>query len=517
MKIEINRQGQTVKTDFAWQMGLGNDHAYQLHRQDVLEQVKLAHDELGIKYLRFHGILDDDMLVWQKLSDYFRFRVMPHSKQIQEINFNQVALILSSLLKTGVKPFLELSFMPSALAKGKKQGLRYPNNITPPKKMEEWSKFIKKFISFLVEYFGKEEVESWYIEVWNEPDLNGFFHGSQEDYFRLYSATAQAIKEIDPKLRVGGPSTSACRWIDDFNSYCQANHVPCDFVSTHHYPGDGFGNNITLKDSKRMMDYAKYAAENNVSLSDAIQGLFFRPEVYAKWPKGLLTDFDQKTRAKVKDVPFFITEWNSSAVFGSAVHDEKSSASFIIKTVMDSSGLTQGYMFWCCSDIFEELFMLNKPFHGGYGIINNDGIPKPNFWAFKILSMLYPDRLVAPRTDADVEYAAFISGKDTQALVYSQDNDYYKDQEQEVEITVNAEASSVKAFFIDNDHCNPKRLWKEMGGKDYLLPDQVEEIKAKSKLKGEDIPFESQKGQTAIKLKIRTHDVVLLEFVGKGE
>jgi len=144
MKITIDRNIDTIPTDYSWQFGLGNDHAFQLHRTDVCEHVKLAHDELGIKYLRFHGLFNDDMLTYQRLSDYFRFRGMPYSRQIEEVNFRQVGHVLDNLLDCGVKPFVELSFMPTALARGRKRGFRYNNNITLPKSFDKWAEHVRR-------------------------------------------------------------------------------------------------------------------------------------------------------------------------------------------------------------------------------------------------------------------------------------------------------------------------------------------------------------------------------------
>lgn len=165
MKITVNKNAKTVPTKFSWQFGVGNDHAFQLHRKDVCDHVKLVHDELGMKYIRFHGIFDDDMLCFQRLSDYKPFAAVPFSNKIDEINFKQIADVFDNVLACGMKPFVELSFMPGALASGKKTGIRYLNNITRPKSMDKWVDFIKKFIKFLSEYYGSEEIESWYFEV----------------------------------------------------------------------------------------------------------------------------------------------------------------------------------------------------------------------------------------------------------------------------------------------------------------------------------------------------------------
>jgi xylan 1,4-beta-xylosidase len=441
------------------------------------------------------------------------FRSVPFNNKIEEINFRQVGHVYDNLLACGVKPFVELSFMPSALASGKKLGLRYDPNITMPKSLVTWGEYIKKFIHFLIDRYGADEVETWYFEVWNEPDLDCFFAGTKKDYFKLYEATVRAIKEVSPKLRVGGPSTSACLWIEDFLNFCKENNVPCDFVSTHHYPGDAFGNFVNFKNVKHMFSSAMDAVKNHKPLSDTMTNMFFLPDDFIRWDKGTLARMDDDAKAKVGDMPLFITEWNSMAVFGSPVHDEKYSAAFAVKSCMDLNNTLGGYMFWCCSDIFEEQFMLPKPFVGSFGIVSNDGIPKPNFWGFKILSQLYNKRLTLPmRTNEAVEYAAFVDGDKTQVLVYAQDQDYFKNETHEISIVVNCKATSVTVQRIDDIHCNPKAEWIRLGKPDNLTPAQVAEIKEKTALKAENVDFVSENEETRINLSIKTNDVVLLNI-----
>lgn len=510
MKIQIDRTIKTVPTDFSWQFGIGNDHAFQMLRTDVCEHVKLAHEELGIRYIRFHGIFDDDMLVIQRFSDNAWFSAVPGAKDIQEINFRQVANAFDNVLRCGMKPFVELSFMPSAIAGGKTLGLRYKNNITMPKKMELWCDLIERFIRFLLERYGQKEVRSWYFEVWNEPDLGVFFKGSKEDYWKLYEATAKTIKKIDPQLRVGGPSTSACRWVGEFKEYCEKNRIPYDFLTTHHYPGDGFGNSFGFKDVLSFLKMTRENGKQGVSLSDMLMQYFYHPEGCKRWPKGILRQMDEQARKEAGDKPLFMTEWNSMATFGAPVHDEKYSAAFIVKSVMDLKGVMDGYMFWCCSDVFEEIFLLGKPFHGSFGIVNNDGIPKPNFWGFKLLSQLYPNRLDLPTTHDDVEYAVFVDGDKMQILLYAQDFDCDKHECHEVEVTVNCAASSVTKQVIDDTHCNPKAEWIRLGKPDLLTPKQIADIKEKTRLAAEAQEFVSENGTTDIKLTMTTNDVVLL-------
>lgn len=509
MNIEISRNTQTVPTDFSWQMGLGNCHAYLLHRTEICEHIKLAHDELGVRYIRCHGILDDDMLTYQRMGDCRMFSSVPGKNKIKEINFRQVGHVYDNLLACGVKPFVELSFMPSALASGKKLGLRYDPNITMPKSLDAWADYIRRFIRFLLDRYGTEEVESWYFEVWNEPDLSCFFAGSQQDYFRLYGATVRAIKEVDPLLRVGGPSTSACKWLPEFLTYCEQNDLPCDFVSTHHYPGDAFGNFINFSNVKHMFMAARDAAKNGKTLSEAMTNMFYLPDDCKRWDKGTLARMDKEAKRQIGDKPLFVTEWNSMAVFGSPVHDEKYSAAFAVKSCLDLDGSADAYMFWCCSDLFEEQFMLPKPFVGSFGIVSNDGIPKPNFWGFKLLSKLYPNRLPLPDT-GDIDAGAFTDGNNVRILLTPQSGDPTKNEIHDLEITLDFPATDVTIERIDDTHCNPKAEWIALGKPDNLTKTQVSDIKTKTALCKESYPFTIENGKTHLSVRLSTNDVVLL-------
>lgn len=516
-KISIDPGGETMDTDYSWQEGLGCDHAFQLHRTDMAEQVKFVHDELGIRSLRFHGIFDDDM--WT-ISDLRTFSPMPGGGLVREVNFRQCGHVYDNLLRCGVKPFVELSFMPSQLASSGKTGLHYKNNISPPKSLEEWSEYIRAFIRFLLHRYGSEEVASWRFEVWNEPDLKGgFFSGSQKDYFKLYETTARAVKSVDANLQVGGPSTSACRWIDEFLAYCQKNHVPLDFISTHHYPGDAFGNLITPSNYADIFQIMADAVKRRAELTDTLGKMFFNPRKAAAVPRGALAVMDDELSAKAGGLPVFVTEWNSMAIFAAPIHDEKYSAAFVLKTVLDLRNRFQGYFFWCISDLFEELIQLNKPFMGGFGILTNDGIPKPNFWSFKLLSKVFPRRLkMGFRANTPVEYAAFRDKNLLQVLVFAQSNDPWERQRYEVELEIEGAARCVSMERIDDDHCNPKRLWREMGSPNNLSPREVEEIKEQSMLVSEPAPFTVEGGKTRLRCELKTNDIAMytLELAEDG-
>lgn len=185
---------------------VGSGHAPLALRTDYVEQLKRVHKELGIKRVRFHGIFDEDMKVVLNLKSYLP---MPGTEKFRDVSFNQIGLAYDNILSAGMKPLVELSFMPALFARNKKQlGFSYKAGIAPPKNYDEWDEFIRKFIRFLLDRYGMGEVEQWYFEVWNEPNIGTFFAGTQKDYFELYAHTARAIKSVDKALQVGGASHS---------------------------------------------------------------------------------------------------------------------------------------------------------------------------------------------------------------------------------------------------------------------------------------------------------------------
>lgn len=212
-----------------WEHTVGSDHAPVALRADWRSQLERCHRELGFRYVRFHGLLSDDLgtLVCQDHRFLFSF-----------FNADQ---IVDHLLSIGVRPFVELSFMPTALASGDKTVFHYRANVTPPRDYGEWQDLIRRLVAHWKDRYGAEEVRRWYFEVWNEPNLEAFWTGSRADYFKLYRRAAQAIKDVDSSFPVGGPATARNEWISEFLDFCEGQGVPVDFLSTHHYPTDALG------------------------------------------------------------------------------------------------------------------------------------------------------------------------------------------------------------------------------------------------------------------------------------
>lgn len=514
MNLNISYCGETRSHDKHWQFCVGSCHAPMAQRADYLEQLKFVHDELGIERVRFHGLFNDDMKVGMSLKN---FMPVPYAGKFKEYSFFQIAKIYDNILKTGMRPFVELGFMPKTLASGKRKcTFEYKGNITMPKDLDEWSGFIKQFIEFLTDRYGADEVSNWYFEVWNEPNLPVFFAGTQKDYFRLYAATVKAIKSVNPKIKVGGPSSANCAWIGDFVKYCKSNDLPCDFLSTHQYAGDPIGHVLRigelLKEGKRRLSNLKNSEGGSV-----LEGarMLLPDDSEQITDRDVFVENLEHITPETQGIPLYYTEWNVSATCTAKINDTRRAASYAVRTVLATEGKVAGTSWWTFSDLFEEIQFFPDPFSGAFGMINNYGIPKPSFYAFKMLSMLGDERLVLPDRHAEpVEIAAFKKGDIRQVLLYKQN--FFADNGNEDICSVQVdgfEATKAYAYKIDETHCNPLAVWQSLGSPKYLKPQDVEFIKSKSSLQKEEIPFEGKDGKTVVSAALHNNDVYLIELI----
>ncbi|MGN0523404.1 MAG: hypothetical protein ACI4IG_03930 [Eubacterium sp.] len=507
--FDIDYTGETRQVSKHWQFCVGSGHAALAHRIDYMEQLKLVHNELGIERVRFHGIFNDDMNVYQRLSDHLPIVSRNKTKLY---SFYQVAKIYDKLLEIGVKPFVEIGFMPSALASGKKTVFHYKGNVTLPKKMEEWQDFIREFARFLINRYGADEVRSWYFEVWNEPDLSCFFKGSMQDYYRLYAATVKALKSVDSQLTVGGPATTKSSHITEFLDFCKKENVPVDFVTTHQYPTDELGHSLNREKLKQISKIKTYNTLE--SMRALLQPVFdnvndFRPEL-----KGYLTREAKRARSEAGDLPLFYTEWSISSNCVAAIHDTTRSSSFLVKTVLDNQGVIDGSSYWTFSDIFEELFFFPDPFCGGFGLLTADGIKKPTYWAFKLLAQLPDTRYCLPVTDRDVELAAFRSEKgDLFLMLYAQN---FEDKKGSYEVKLNISNSPVlskaQVKRINSRSGNPVSLWEKMGKPAVLSKEELEHIKASSQMLTESIDIQCDNSKCSLNLILEENEVALIQL-----
>ncbi len=322
-------------------------------RADWQQQLAYVRRQCGFRYIRMHGLLSDDMGVYTE-DDHGN----------PEYNFMYIDVLFDFLHRIGMKPFVELGFMPSRLASGNKTIFWWRGNVTPPKDYDKWAALVRHLVAHCTERYGAEEVKAWYFEVWNEPNLDGFWAGTQDDYFKLYAYTARAIKTVNPAYRVGGPATAGAAWEPEMIRYCYRNNVPIDFISTHSYGVkagylDEFGHSGTVLDKNRM----------SVS-GDVLQS---RKEIAESPMPGLELHY---------------TEWSASYTPADPVHDSYHEAAFVLEKLKQVGKAANSMSYWVFTDIFEEPGPRFTPFHGGFGLLTIQGINKPVFYAYEFLNRL---------------------------------------------------------------------------------------------------------------------------------
>ena len=351
----ININAAKVKGDLyrSYQFCVGAGRANEGLRADWQRQLRLAKQELDFKYIRFHGLLNDDMGVYKE-----------DKKGNPHYNYQYIDELFDFLLSIKMKPFVELGFMPDDLASGKKTVFWYKGNITPPKDYKKWDDFIKNMVEHWQERYGRDEVKSWYFEVWNEPNLNIFFSGNMEDYFKLYQETAHTIKSVSADYKVGGPATAGNSWIPDIIKYCAANEVPIDFISTHTY-----GVNQGFVDVTG--DRGTIVSKNINSVS-----------------ADMIKSKAQIKNSAMPNLELHYTEWSSSYTPTDPIHDSYFEAAYILDKIRKAYKSVNSMSYWTFTDIFEENGPRLTPFHGGFGLINYQDIKKPAYYAYSFLNRL---------------------------------------------------------------------------------------------------------------------------------
>jgi xylan 1,4-beta-xylosidase len=459
-----------------WEHTVGSGHALLALRADWQAQLRQCHEDLGFRYVRFHGLLSDDVGT-----------LIRNGERLLDSFFN-ADRIFDFLISIGMKPFVELSFMPRALASGRTTVFKYRGNVTPPSRRRQWAAFITRLLAHWVDRYGAREVGQWFFEVWNEPNLRAFWTGSQEDYFELYRTTVGAIKAVDPSLRVGGPATARDGWIDEFIDFCETAHVAVDFVSTHHYPTDA--------------DMSAASTETRL----------------AHGRRSLLRQWAQDSRRRARGRPLYYTEWNTSSDDRDPLHDEPYAAAFVVKTLMEVSGLVEGYSFWTFSDIFEESYFPSVPFHGGFGLMTLHGIPKPAYRAFELLHRLGDERLLVDGLHHTVDGWVVRENRDRKVTVLMTNHALPRQaidtERARVTLTGAPEPRQAFAERIDRDHANPKREWCAGGSPGYLHPALLEHLQAVSRASRESVRCDSAGGTVRFEMTLPPHAVaaVTLEF-----
>lgn len=470
---------------------VGADYPGTTAREDALAQLKTAVDELGFRYLRFHAIFHD----------VFKTVTRDASGQLV-FDFSRIDKLYDAMLARRIRPFVELGFTPLALKTSDSKIFYWEGNTSHPEPTG-WVALIQAFTRHLLQRYGAPEVRTWYFEVWNEPNLDGFWEGAdRQAYFDLYTRTATAIKAIDPQLRVGGPSTAGAAWVPEFLAHAKATNSPVDFITTHTYGVDaGFLDEFGKED--RMLSPNPDAIVGDVRR--------VRQEIEASHLPGL---------------PLFFTEWSTSYNPRDLVHDSYMSAAYVLTKLKQTQGLAQHMSYWVYSDLFEEPGPPDAPFHGGFGLMTREGVRKPVWFAYRYLAALRGSEV--PTKDSFTWAAS--DGQQIQALVWD-----WRNPDQQVSnrsyFGKPRPSRDVGTATVELHHLPPGRYrltqrrtgyetndahtaYLKMGSPSNLDAKQLAQLQALTTDQPE-VQREIRvgaNGAASVTLKLRSHDVVLLSL-----
>lgn len=466
--IRIDAHAEARPFPHFWEQMFGSGRAALALRQSYRDDLAAVRSVTGVNYLRFHAILHDELGVYNEDE---------HGNPVY--NFNYIDQIYDGLLAQGVKPVVELSFMPKKLAFNPDalHPFWYKQNVSPPKDMKRWNGLIAALARHLVDRYGVEQVSQWYFEVWNEPNID-FWGGVPRDetYFDLYANTARSLKAVSPRLRVGGPATAAAAWVPEFLAYCAQNKVPVDFVSTHGYADEPV---------KRLLGTNEVIApEDRVAAAIAK----VRHEIDA---------------SATPHLPLLWTEWNVYPA-----HDARETpyvGPALANTIREADGKVDYLSFWTFSEVFEEGGPARAPFTQ-FGIRAMGGINKPAFYDFALLHQLGEQRIVNDSRHALV--TKLVDGSLAIALWNLVDPDAKPvSQTFTLEFQGVVPDAKVTVQRVDETHGNVAPFYKAMGSPVSPTPTQAAELNRRTAL-GE--PEHGKLANGTLRLQLAPNALVLV-------
>ncbi len=468
-----------------WRPMIGSEHLSHLLSEDLTggrvigaelrEALRLSRETFGVRAVRAHAILCDDLGVYREVDG-----VPVH-------DFSGVDRVYDEIMALGLRPVVELSFMPRDLASDPdKTVFGYHAIISPPKDWDRWEALVRDLTAHLVERYGLEEVrDHWSFEVWNEANLEVFWSGTPQEYFRLYDVSVRAVRSVHPALVVGGPSSAAAGWVDELLTHLDSSGQPIDFVSTH---------------------------------------------VYGNAPLDLRPILARHGR---DDVRIWWTEWGPTPTHFNEVGDSVFAACFLLRGMKSAAGRIEALSHWVASDHFEELGRPARLFHGGFGLLSVGNLRKPRFWALALAERLGDHELVVAVTgDGADSLVQSMAARDeegrTGVLVWNGTLDQSRVDgapllDRRVRLRVDgldAAAYTVTHHRVDENHSNIRAVWRATGrGADWPADEaRWEALRAADRLEtlGEQQQVAPAGGSVTLEFELPMPGVSYLEIVPHG-
>ncbi len=464
-----------------WEGVVNIDQFRWLVRKDCLEHLAMAKRELGATHVRAVGMFCDEMRTFGKDPAHFG---KPGEAPLR-VNYQTIDYVIDELTEMGLMPQFTTCFTPGHMASGDMTCFTTKSRTSPPKDFDQWEEFVYDAVRHQVRHRGDATVRNWWFEVWNEPNLSPpFFGGDQKQFFTLWERTYRAIKRVDPRLRVGGPSTARAEWIADLIEYGRRNGCEPDYLITHCYNNDSAGKPLSPFDGPQV-------DKENLS-----------PHFFSGVVRGV-----RKVLGELGyDKPVMWNEWGRSWHPCAYPRETASEAAWVVKAMSEVSQLADSFGYWCLSDIYDQAGYGAEAFHGNYGMLSLHGLRKPVYHAFQMLSRLGDQRVpVAAADDSLISAIATHRGAARSVLVYATTDDEARGS---IDVRVEGVPASVHLTRVADGENDILAAWRAEGSPAYLTADQRARLRARNQLSGATLTCRD--GVAAFSL--RTPGVALLEW-----
>lgn len=481
--VNTKEKGETFSKH--WQNLTTFSRASEGLRAKWQRQLTALQRDIDFDYIRFHGIFMDDMMVYN------------HDKDGNVVyNWTSTDDLIDNFLANGLKPFFDMTFMPDLLKRSDHTIFWWKGNISPPNDIELWKDMVRAFVVHCINRYGLSEVNKWYFEVWNEPELEyAFWAGSQQEYFDFFKSTFNTIKEISEDIKVGGPSIThgsilSDNWLEEFLKFSKNNNLHLDFVSVHIFP--------------EYIPTSEYLAAQELvlkgePLNNVISGLklVYHNEDHTKTVLETLNN----TIADILDykVEVHVTEWNASSVYGNLISDTCYLATYIVKNALETIGKVDSLGYWSFTDLMEEHKLGVSHFHGGFGLINKDGLKKPSYNAFTLLKKLgtevvsQGENFIVTRDGDSIQVLAYnythfdelfkhgesshLSNKDRYSIYK-----HKEDLKVQINLTEISGEYKLTKYQLDRNHGSVYDEWINMGAPENMTKSEISYLKAQSEI-----------------------------------
>lgn len=450
-------------------------------------------------------------------------------------NWTIVDSIVDTYVKRGMKPVMEIGFMPEALSTKPKPykhnwvpGRPYDEVYTgwthPPKDYKKWAALVHEWVKHSVDRYGKEEVESWWWELWNEPNI-GYWQGTPEEYHKLYDYTADAVKRALPTARIGGPHTTGPRWdkaeayLRGFLEHCIRGKnyatgkigAPLDYIGFH------------AKGAPQVVD-GHVQMNMGAQLMDISKGF----EIVASYPE-------------LKHLPVIIGESDPEGCAACGMHTNPENA-YRNGTMYPSYTAASFARKYALADLFGTNFLgavswsfefEDQPWFFGFRDLATNGVNKPVLNVFRMFGMMQGKRVETSSTQAytleeardksirntksDISALAAKGEKTASVMLWNYHDDDVPAAAAPVEVKIQgipAKKVLVNHYRIDQEHSNSYEVWKKMGSPQNPTAEQIAQLEKAGQLELLTSPVwhNTENGELLVKTELPRQGVSFLKL-----